>query len=833
MLRYFQCTILLLSLTFINAQTQITIGDSLSGQNLLNYVTLHYKTNTTLGYDTARDTLYSIIDLHDDSLLTCVYTDYTIALNGITDPSTDAFYKGINCEHSWPQSMGAVDEPQKSDMHHLFPCKDNVNSSRGNDPYGEIPDSDTDTWYWLDTSTTTIPTINIDLWSEKENDGAQTFEPREDHKGNAARAMFYFFAMYQNAADINFWNVQKETLLDWHYYDSIDTNEYDRTYQIASYQENNPNPFVLDSSLARRIWFTETTGDTTVLDTTVEQIIINEIMQNPSVVSDAVGEWFEVVNVGTTVVDMLGWIIKDNDTDIHTVSSSVIIEPDSFIVFGRNGDNSANGGYIADYVYTGIILANSLDELLLINTFGLTIDSVAWDGGSTFPDPTGASMALLSTNYDNNIGANWATSDTPFGAGDYGTPGYENYPLVLNSPPIANPDSITINEDENVTIDVAANDFDQDGEDIFIIGVDTTNTLGFAMPHEVLNQVNYEPPLNYFGLDSFDYIISDGNGGLDTGSVYITIIPINDPPSIVTLISPDSIIVNTLTPEFCWTQAIDPDPGDTITYTLNWWPIGPLPVIYGVVIDTNSYIPADSITDNSHFGWRVEARDLNDSTSVSDTSYFYTDAFPEAPLAFNTLYPPNNEVVEDGYVTLIWENTIDPDPLDSVDFSLLLSATYGEPENVDTISIGIDTAYTFQTYTGISYYWKIVASDGDGMSTYSNNGDWSQFLTPDLSVLNVSLIPEVFALHPATPNPFNPTTSIRYDLPEDAYVRITIYDLLGRQIINLVNTDVTAGYRSALWNGTDTYGKPVSSGMYIYQIQAGSFVQSKKMVLLK
>jgi len=109
----------------------------------------------------------------------------------------------------------------------------------------------------------------------------------------------------------------------------------------------------------------------------------------------------------------------------------------------------------------------------------------------------------------------------------------------------------------------------------------------------------------------------------------------------------------------------------------------------------------------------------------------------------------------------------------------------------------------------------------------------STILTNTLSVGTISNIPSTFSLRQNYPNPFNPTTTLRYDLPEDANVRITVYDLLGRQIINLVNEDVTAGYRSAIWNGTDAYGKPVSSGMYIYQIQAGSFVQSKKMLLLK
>ena len=83
------------------------------------------------------------------------------------------------------------------------------------------------------------------------------------------------------------------------------------------------------------------------------------------------------------------------------------------------------------------------------------------------------------------------------------------------------------------------------------------------------------------------------------------------------------------------------------------------------------------------------------------------------------------------------------------------------------------------------------------------------------------------------PNPFNPVTTLRYDLPENVHVNITIYDMLGRQIKNLINQTQDVGYRSVRWNATDDYGKPVSAGIYLYQIQAGEFVQTKKMVLLK
>ena len=83
------------------------------------------------------------------------------------------------------------------------------------------------------------------------------------------------------------------------------------------------------------------------------------------------------------------------------------------------------------------------------------------------------------------------------------------------------------------------------------------------------------------------------------------------------------------------------------------------------------------------------------------------------------------------------------------------------------------------------------------------------------------------------PNPFNPVTTLRYDLPEDAVVNITIYDMMGRQVKTLVNGSQTAGYKSIQWNATNNIGKPASAGLYLYTIQAGKFKQTKKMVLLK
>ena len=102
-----------------------------------------------------------------------------------------------------------------------------------------------------------------------------------------------------------------------------------------------------------------------------------------------------------------------------------------------------------------------------------------------------------------------------------------------------------------------------------------------------------------------------------------------------------------------------------------------------------------------------------------------------------------------------------------------------------------------------------------------------------LDISNAINNPEQFRLNQNYPNPFNPTTSLAYDLPEDAMVNITIYDMMGRMVTNLVSSQQNAGYKSIQWDATNNAGQPVSAGVYLYSIEAGEFRQTKKMVLLK
>ncbi|MEM6964072.1 MAG: endonuclease [Bacteroidota bacterium] len=234
-----------------------TIAPNQMGPELITFLQDNYTPTGTLGYSLARDVLYAEIDNVGLDLFG-IYTNFKVTLDPNEDPSVSAFMngQGLNAEHVYPQSKGAGDEPQRSDMHNIFPCKVNVNDARGSCAYADIEDDDTDTWYTLNIISNNIPTTNIDSYSEKDAEDCQ-FEPREEVKGNIARAIFYFYTIYQdqaNAADPNFFHLQKETLLQWHLDDPVDTTETQRNDLIAA-EQGNKNPFIVDATLAQRAYF--------------------------------------------------------------------------------------------------------------------------------------------------------------------------------------------------------------------------------------------------------------------------------------------------------------------------------------------------------------------------------------------------------------------------------------------------------------------------------------------------------------------------------------------------------------------------------------------------
>ena len=156
---------------------------------------------------------------------------------------------------------------------------------------------------------------------------------------------------------------------------------------------------------------------------------------------------------------------------------------------------------------------------------------------------------------------------------------------------------------------------------------------------------------------------------------------------------------------------------------------------------------------------------------------------------------------------------------------------YGEVEVMSTGET-LTIAYDIKLNADEHYNWVLTATSGE---EYILDGI-GELVIPSVERFTLGLkavVPATFTLHQNFPNPFNPITILKYDLPSDALVTLSIYNMLGREITQLVNTNQEAGFKSVQWNATDSFGKPVSAGVYLYQIQTREFVQTKKMVLLK
>ena len=462
----------LLVASSVRAQTvpQESLFPGVSGQALVDSLIATYTPDQTLGYGPARDSLYAWENKTYGSLRG-VYSGFSIILDPLADPSTDAANKGINAEHSWPQSMGAADEPQRSDLQHLFPAKAEVNSARSNDPFGEIPDANADAWYRLTESQSTVPTTNIDEWSERDGTDPSglypgRFEPREDHKGNVARAMFYFYVIYRQAADAadpNFFGVQKDDLLRWMNWDPVDTNEITRDDYVASLQGNH-NPFIRDTTLARRVFGDPVSTDPDPPTGLVASTAwINELHYDNT--GTDVGEGVEIA--GEAGTSLVGWTIELYNGSggaryVTTPLSGTIPDQDS--------------GFGTLWFDLSGLQNGSPDGIALIDSEGGVVQFLSYEGQMTAVD--GSAQTLVSENLPVSedsgtpvgyslqvLGTGYAYDDFTWSGPMAATPGFPNAGQDFVPAPVA-----WINE---IHYDNSGNDINE--------GIEIAGTAGLSL----------------------------------------------------------------------------------------------------------------------------------------------------------------------------------------------------------------------------------------------------------------------------------------------------------------------------------------------------------------
>jgi len=245
------------------AQAPVVAGDSSGG--LLNTLQQRYGNPPTLGYDTARDSLYRSI-LNEQGAVETIYGGFEASADPDGDATAQLLDQDVNTEHIWPRSKGSEEEPALSNMYILAPSWSEANGYRCNYPYAEIEDAEAERWIREKMLQASPPTEGRDGYTESLGNSCGNpsdrgrLEPRHSKKGNVARAVFYFAMAYPDRADPLFFEAQRQTLLEWHEQDPVDATELRRSLVKASYQGNEVNPFILDSTLAGRAYEKGTPG---------------------------------------------------------------------------------------------------------------------------------------------------------------------------------------------------------------------------------------------------------------------------------------------------------------------------------------------------------------------------------------------------------------------------------------------------------------------------------------------------------------------------------------------------------------------------------------------
>ena len=243
---------------------------------------------------------------------------------------------------------------------------------------------------------------------------------------------------------------------------------------------------------------------------------------------------------------------------------------------------------------------------------------------------------------------------------------------------------------------------------------------------------------------------------------------------------------------------------------------------------TITYTPDPNYFGEDIFRYFIDAPDLGADTALV---HIIVSPVNDAPGNFTLLQPPADTVAEvlNDSLTFIWSSAED---IESETISYLLSLV---GQGIDTLASSIqDTQWVLHPVGSLvadsTYHWQIAATDGQDTT-------WSAartFTMPDVvQVEHPPAFPVAYALHPNYPNPFNPSTNIRFDLPRIAQVRLTVYDLRGNEVTTLAEGSLEPGFYSIIWDGCDRYGRQLPSGIYIAHLAAPEYTQSVKMILLK
>jgi|WetSurMetagenome_2_1015567.scaffolds.fasta_scaffold20608_2 endonuclease I len=321
--------------------------------------------HTSLGYNLARDKMFMEIDNQKvngqgapQNTLECVYTGrQAIGYTSRTDAQNNY---NFNTEHTWPQSNFGEDEPMKSDLFHLYPTDNPANGIRANYPFGNV------------VSNVTWDSAGSKLGRNSLNQ--IVFEPRDVHKGDVSRSMFYFITRYPVNYGGFFTQIQENVFREWNELDTVGAVESARNNAIALLQLKR-NPFIDHPEFVDRVYsFTTNNIRATFAELKVLPLKVDF---DSTLINNTISKQIYVANSGSAqlIIDSIAvtdsrFSLNINGNSIEPYSSKKVFlkfNPDSIKNYNASISVYSNGG-VKEVVLTGIGKDNTVDVDNEINT---------------------------------------------------------------------------------------------------------------------------------------------------------------------------------------------------------------------------------------------------------------------------------------------------------------------------------------------------------------------------------------------------------------------------------------------------------------------------------
>jgi hypothetical protein len=387
-----------------------------------------------------------------------------------------------------------------------------------------------------------------------------------------------------------------------------------------------------------------------------------------------------------------------------------------------------------------------------------------------------------------------------------------------NHPPAASHDTRSVLQNMQIDINVLTNDYDPDGDDMTISSLQTAATIGSVWIDAGDTTLTYMPAAQFVGQDTLAYIVSDGRGGVDTASVFITVLAMNQSP--VAVNDTLSVLQGSVTQIPVIENDSDPEGNPLIIVSVDTGGIAgsvQLPAGEAVLI----YTAMQFFSGEEHFRYTV-----SDGMGGLDTAWVLISVMEvnHQPAAVSD----SITIVQDSLVALyVLQNDFDPDgdPLKVIGVGDVGATGSLFVQSGDSVLIFVPRS----GFTGVLTFNYMIS---DGRGGFDTTFVFLQ-IEPATGVTAETPQPVVFALYQNHPNPFNPVTQIRYDLPRASRVRLIICDVVGRETAYLVSRNQSAGHYQVIWDGCDTFGQPVPSGVYLCRLQAGEYRAVRKMLLVR